>query len=181
MSRRVRFALGLAIIVAGVCAASPAYAQGPVITHSVEEGTITDIQDCGTAHVDITFRDEITTRTFFEDGTVVRVVRFHRGTGTLLLVDDQTGSVLVTETGSSPSSEIFDLQAMTLTFTGSFLHNNVPGLGRVAHAGGRAVVELLFYDVETGEFETGDILFASAKMQPDFFDVDWCEILTAQL
>ena len=57
----------------------------------------------------------------------------------------------------------------------------MPGLGRVAHAGGHGVVELLSFDLETGEFETGDILFASAKMQPDFFDVDWCEILTAQM
>lgn len=181
MPRRIRWVLGVVIALAGLCGASPASATGPVITHSVDQGTITDIQDCGTAHVDITFRDEITTRAFYKDGVLVKVVRSHRGLGTLLLVDDQTGAVLATETGSSPSSETFDLLAMTVTFNGSFLHNNVPGLGRVAHAGGHAIVELLSFDLETGFFETGEILFASAKMQPEFFDVDWCAILTAQL
>ena len=68
-----------------------------------------------------------------------------------------------------------------MTFNGSFLHNNVPGLGRVAHAGGHGVAELLSFDPETGAFETGDILFTSAKMREENFDVDWCEILRAQL
>jgi hypothetical protein len=58
----------VAIAIAGLCAASPASAAKPAITHSVEQGTITDIQACGTVHVDITFRDEITTRVFYEDG-----------------------------------------------------------------------------------------------------------------
>jgi hypothetical protein len=181
MPRRFQWVLGMVIAVAGLCNASPASAARPVITHSVDEGTITNIQDCGTAHVDITFRDEITTRAFYDDGVLVKVVRSHRGLGTLLLVDDQTGSVLATETGSSPSSETFDLVAMTVTFNGSFLHNNVPGLGRVAHAGGQGVAELLSFDPETGAFETGDILFTSAKMREENFDVDWCEILRAQL
>jgi hypothetical protein len=74
-----------------------------------------------------------------------------------------------------------DVQAETVTFNGSFLHNNVPGLGRVAHAGGHAVGELASFDPETLEFEVGDILFASAKNQDENFDVDWCEILRAQL
>ena len=118
---------------------------------------------------------------FYEDGEPVKVVRFHRGLGTLLLVDDETGAVLATETGSSPSSVIVDVLANTVTFNGSFLHNNVPGLGRVAHAGGHAVGELASFDPETLEFEVGDILFASAKNQDENFDVDWCEILRAQL
>jgi hypothetical protein len=181
MSRCVRWLLGVAIVVAGLCAASLASAAGPVVTHSVEEGTITNIQDCGTAHVDLTFRDEITTRVFYEDGDPVKVVRSSRGEGTLLLVDDQTGEVLATETGSSPSSVIVDVLAETVTFNGSFLHNNVPGLGRVAHAGGHAVLELASFDPETLELEVGDVLFASAKNQDENFDVDWCEILRAQL
>jgi hypothetical protein len=181
MSRRVRWLPGVAIAIACLCAASPASAAQPVITHRVDEGTITDIQDCGPAHVDITFRDEITTRVFYEDGDPVKVVEFHRGLGTLLLVDDQTGAVLATETGSSPSSVIVDVLAGTVTFNGSFLHNNVPGLGRVAHAGGHAVGELASFDEETLEFEVGNILFASTKMGDESFDVDWCEILRAQL
>ena len=81
MPRRFQWVLGVVIAVAGLCNASPASAARPVITQSVDEGTITNIQDCGTAHVDITFRDEITTRAFYDDGVLVKVVRSHRGLG----------------------------------------------------------------------------------------------------
>jgi len=193
-----RLVVGVATALVGLVMALPASADPPTITHFVDQtapGERIDLSqfspamDCGTSHVELTFRDVGTMRVYYDADVPIKVVRFHKGTGTLWLIDDATGDVLATETGSSPSTEIFDLRAMTYTTVGTTLHNNVPGLGRVAQAGGRITYRLLSFDLATLDdpaslqFDLGDepqILFASAKSAGGLFDIDWCSILEAQ-
>jgi hypothetical protein len=198
MSLLSRLPVGLATALVGLAMAVPASADPPTITHYVDEtapgeridlSQFSSAMDCGTTHVELTFRDEGTLRVYYKGGEPTRVVRFHKGMGTLWLIDDATGDVLATETGSSPSTEIFDLSAMTYTTVGTTLHNNVPGLGRVAQAGGRITYRLISFDTATLDdpanlqFDLGDepeVLFASAKSAGGLFDIDWCSILEAQ-
>ena len=198
MSLLSRFVVALATTLVGLILASPTWANPPTITHFVDQtgpgeridlSEISPDMDCGTTHVELTYRDVGTMRVYYDGAEPIRVVRFHKGMGTLWLIDDATGDVLATETGSSPSMEIFDLRAMTYTTVGTTLHNNVPGLGRVAQAGGRITYRLLSFDTSSLddpvnlEFDLGDppeILFASAKSTGGLFDIDWCSILEAQ-
>jgi hypothetical protein len=198
MSLLSRFVVALATALVGLIVASPTWANPPTITHFVDQtgpgeridlSEISPDMDCGTTHVELTYRDVGTMRVYYDGAEPIRVVRFHKGMGTLWLIDDATGDVLATETGSSPSTETFDLRAMTLTTVGTTLHNNVPGLGRVAQAGGRITYRLLSFDTSSLddpvnlEFDLGDppeILFASAKSTGGLFDIDWCSILEAQ-
>ena len=199
MSLLSRLFVALATALVGLVLASPTWADPPTITHFVDQtapGERIDLSefspamDCGTTHVELTYRDVGTMRVYYDGGEPIRIVRFHKGMGTLWLIDDATGDVLATETGSSPSTEIFDLRAMTYTVVGTTLHNNVPGLGRVAQAGGRITYKLLSFDTSSLDdpvnlqFDLGDepeILFASAKSTGGLFDVDWCSILEAQV
>jgi hypothetical protein len=199
MSLLSRSGAALATALVGLILAAPAAADPPTITHFADQtapGERIDLSqfspamDCGTTHVELTYRDVGTMRVYYHRGEPTRVVRSHKGMGTLWLIDDATGDVLATETGSSPSTEIFDLRAMTYTVVGSTLHNNVPGQGRVAHAGGRITYRLLSFDTSSLEdpvnlvFDLGEspeVLFASAKATGGLLDVDWCSILEAQV
>ena len=91
--------------------------------------------------------------------------------------------MLAHESGASPRTEIFDLRAMTYTVDGTTKHNNVPGLGRVTHAGGSFTYELLSFDTSMLDdpahliFTTGELAHSSAKSTTP--DPDWCAILAA--
>ena len=80
---------------------------------------------CGTSHVEATYRDEGVLRVRYRGGKPVKVARFVKGSGTVWLVDDDTGAVLASESGSSPRTEMFDLGAMTYTLSGTTKRNNV--------------------------------------------------------
>jgi hypothetical protein len=138
---------------------------------------------CGTAHVELSYRDQGTLRVYYHDGEAMKAVRFVKGSGTVWLIDDATGDVLAYESGASPRTEIFDPRAMTYTVDGTTKHDNVPGLGRVAHAGGSFTYELLSFDTSTLDdpahlvFTTGELVHSSAKSTTP--DPDWCAILEA--
>lgn len=59
---------------------------------------------------------------------------------------------------------------------GNLIHNNIPGEGRVAHDTGILQWELVSYDPETGDFETGELLKSGGK-HPDFDGIDWCSMV----
>ena len=65
---------------------------------------------------------------------------------------------------------------MTVTVRGMSFHNNIPGEGRVAQDAGVLVFELLSFDLDTFEFETGDLLHSGGK-HPAFEDIDWCSMV----
>ena len=185
----------LAVATALVCliTASLASAESPTKTPFVDEtppGQRIDLRDfdpvafqCGTAHVELSYRDQGTLRVYYDNGEPIKAVRFVKGSGTLWLIDDATGAVLASESGSSPRTEIYDLGAMTYTVDGTTKHNNVPGLGRVTHAGGSFTYELLSFDTSTLDdpahlvFTTGELVHSSAQSTPP--DPDWCAILQA--
>jgi hypothetical protein len=174
-------------------AASFASAESPTITTFVDQtppGTRIDLRtfdpvafQCGTAHVELSYRDDGTLRVYYDNGEPIKAVRFVKGSGTLWLIDDATGAVLASESGASPRTEIFDLRAKTYTVDGTTEHNNVPGLGRVTQAGGSFTYELLSFDTSTLAdpahlvFTTGELVHSSAKSTPP--DPDWCAILGA--
>src|SRR5206468_5411294 len=62
-----------------------------------------------------------------------------------------------TETGSSPTTLIWDLTNMTFTVNGMTFHNNIPGQGRVAHDTGSITWELLSYDPVRSEEHTSEL------------------------
>jgi hypothetical protein len=173
--------------------ASSATAEAPTKTSFVDEvpsGQRIDLREfdavafqCGTAHVELSYRDQGTLRVYHDNGEPIKAVRFVKGSGTLWLVDDATGAVLASESGSSPRTEIYDLRAHTYTVNGTTKHNNIPGLGRVAHAGGSFTYELLSFDTSTLRdpahpiFTTGELVHSSAKGTAP--DPDWCAILEA--
>ncbi|MGH3339234.1 MAG: hypothetical protein ACRDPL_10435, partial [Propionibacteriaceae bacterium] len=109
---------------------------------------------------------------FDEQGNVVRVKEMTKGTGTLINSEDPSK----TETGSSPLTVVWDLRNMTFSIRGMSLHNNIPGEGRVAQDTGVLVFELLSYDIDTGEFETGELLHSGGK-HPEFEEIDWCSMV----
>jgi hypothetical protein len=138
---------------------------------------------CGTAHVELSYRDQGTLRVYYDNGEPIKAVRFVKGSGTLWLIDDATGDVLASESGASPRTESFDLRADTYTVNGATEHNNVPGLGRVTHASGTFTYELLAFDTSTLNdpahivFTTGELLHSSTKSTAPA--PDWCAILRA--
>jgi hypothetical protein len=138
---------------------------------------------CGTAHVELSYRDQGTLRVYYDAGEPIKAVRFVKGFGTLWLVDDAADAVLASESGGSPRTEIFDLRAQTYTTNGTTKHNNVPGLGRVTHAGGSVTYALLTFDTSTLDdpahlvYTTGELLHSSARSTAT--DPDWCAILEA--
>jgi hypothetical protein len=109
---------------------------------------------------------------FDEQGDLVRIKEWTKGTGTLINSEDPTKTL----TGSSPVVTVWDLRNMTFTVRGMSLHNNIPGEGRVAQDTGVLVFELLSFDPETGDFETGELLHAGGK-HPEFDAVDWCSMV----
>lgn len=193
MSARSRWLLGAATALVCLITASWASAEPPTKTPFVDEtppGQRIDLRDfdpvafqCGTAHVELSYRDQGTLRVYYDNGEPIKAARFVKGSGTLWLIDDATGDVLAFESGASPRTETYDLRAMTYTVNGTTKHNNVPGLGRVAHAGGSFTYELLSFDTSTLDdpahliFTTGELVHSSAKSTAP--DPDWCAILEA--
>jgi hypothetical protein len=193
LSVRSLWLLGAATALVCLITASWASAQSPTKTPFVDETPPNQRIDlriydpvafqCGTAHVELSYRDQGTLRVYYDNGEPIKAVRFVKGSGTLWLIDDATRGVLASESGASPRTEIYDLRAHTYTVTGTTKHNNVPGLGRVAHAGGSFTYELLSFDASTLNdpahlvFTTGKLLHSSAKSTPP--DPDWCAILEA--
>jgi hypothetical protein len=185
----------LAAATALVCliTASSALAQSPTRIAFVDEtapGERIDLRiydavgfQCGTAHIELSYRDQGTLRVYYGNSEPIKAVRFVKGSGTFWLIDDRTNAVLASESGASPRTEIYDLRSHTYTVNGTTKHNNIPGLGRVAHAGGSYTYELLSFDTSTLDdpahlgFATGKLLHASAKSTPP--DPDWCAILRA--
>ena len=190
---RTPLTLGAVAALVLLITASSASAESPTKTTFVDAtppGQRIDLREydrvafqCGTAHVELSYRDEGTLRVYSDNDKPIRAVRFVKGSGTLWLIDDATGDVLASESGSSPRTEIFDLRAKTYTVDGTTGHNNVPGLGRVAHAGGTFTYELLSFDTSTLEdpahlvFTTGELVHSSAKSTTP--EPDWCAILEA--
>jgi hypothetical protein len=185
--------LAAATALACLITASSALAQSPTRIAFVDvtpPGERIDLRiydpvgfQCGTAHIELSYRDQGTLRVYYENGEPIKAVRFVKGSGTLWLIDDTTNAVLASESGASPRTEIYDLRADTYTVNGTTKHNNVPGLGRVTHASGSFTYELLSFDTSTLDdpahlaFTTGKLVHASAKSTPP--DPDWCAILQA--
>ena len=188
-----RWLLGAATALVCLITASSAPAQSPTKTAFVDEtppGERIDLRiydavafQCGTAHIELSYRDQGTLRVYYDDGEPIKAVRFVKGSGTLWLIDDATNAVLASESGASPRTEIYDLRADTYTVNGTTKHNNVPGLGRVTHASGSFTYELVSFDTSTLDdpahlaFTIGELVHASAKStSPDPY---WCAILQA--
>jgi hypothetical protein len=193
ISARSRWLQGAATALVCLITASSASAESPTMTPFVDEtppGERIDLRiydpvafQCGTAHVELSYRDQGTLRVYYDNGEPIKAVRFVKGSGTVGLIDDATGDVLASESGASPRTEIYDLRADTYTVNGTTKHNNVPGLGRVTHASGSFTYELLAFDTSTLNdpahlvFTTGELVHSSAKSTPP--DPDWCAILQA--
>jgi hypothetical protein len=190
-SKRRRWLIAAATALASLAASSPAAADVVTKTAFVDDadGQRIDLRiydpvafQCGSSHIETTYRDEGVLRVRYRGGEPIKVARFIRGSGTVWLIDDDTGAVLASESGSSPRTETFDLLARTYTLSGTTKHNNVPGLGRVAQAGGTFTYELLSFNTETLakpallSFTTGELLHASDK---SIVEPDWCAILAA--
>jgi hypothetical protein len=109
---------------------------------------------------------------FDRQDELVRIKEWSSGTGTISNSEDPSKTL----TGSSPVVTVWNLRDMTFTVRGMSLHNNIPGEGRVAQETGVVVFELLSFDLETGEFETGELLHSGGK-HPEFDDVDWCSMV----
>jgi hypothetical protein len=192
-SARSRWLLAAATALVCLITASSASAESPTKTPFVDEtppGQRIDLRNfdpvafqCGTAHVELSYRDQGTLRVYYDNGEPIKAVRFVKGSGTLWLIDDATGAVLGFESGASPRTEIYDLRAKTYTVDGTTSHNNVPGLGRVTHAGGSFTYELLSFDTSTLDdpahlvFTIGELVHSSAKSSAP--EPDWCAILHA--
>ena len=118
------------------------------------------------------FGRDTVTRFYDNAGNLIKVTVHSHGTGTLY----NTNYPSKTETGSSPTTLVWDLRKMTFTVAGMTFHNNIPGEGRVAHDAGILQWELVSYDPLTGDFETGELLKSGGK-HPDFDDIDWCSMV----
>jgi len=183
-----RTVVGLIVGIAAIGLPPAANAVPPDIVRSADnEGYITGVQDCGDGtRVDISFVFDDAAKFFYDrSGDLVRVTRWSKGPGTLLLIDEETDAVLATETGASPSMEIFDLRNDTASIVGMTLHNNVPGSGRVAHAAGTFTFELLSFEVVSVdpailEFEIGEFIRSGGRHE-SFNEVNWCQILRDQI
>jgi hypothetical protein len=162
MRRRTRFLLVLALAVVPFALVAPASARPPTVETFHFEGTNEPWTSCEGFDIVVNFQVDIVERTFYDrTGEPVRIQAQFRGEGQL--VNTVTGA---TNTGSSPSMDIIDLRAGTITTVGLVFHNNLPGSGIVALQAGRITFDL----------ETGEVLF-SAGPQPGFEGIDWCSIL----
>src|SRR5829696_3358177 len=173
MSLRFR-SMSVALLAAATAAPGPAEAAKPERERVPFSGEVPSFS-CPDHGFDIRVRffgTDMGTR--FYDDAVNRIrVRIHsHGTGTLYNTSDPSK----TETGSSPTILTWDLQKMTFTVAGMTFHNNIPGEGRVAHDTGILQWELLSYDPETGDYETGELLKSGGK-HPEFEEIDWCSMV----
>jgi hypothetical protein len=164
----------LAALVLAVTVIAPARAATPQITPYEFSGEVVFLEGCpGGYDILVQFAGRGLNKVFFDqDGNVVRIWDWAKGYGTLINSEDPTK----TETGSSPNVFEWDFRDMTFTIRGMTFHNNIPGEGRVAQDTGVLVFELLSYDFQTGDFETGALLHSGGK-HPAFEDIDWCSMV----
>jgi hypothetical protein len=183
VSMRRRTTVGLVLGLAAVCLPPSSQAAPPIIERSSNiSGSVENVQDCGDGtRVDLEFNfDEVFKLFSDRSGELIRVTRWARGSGTLLLVEEDTGEILATETGASPNIQTLDLRNNTFSVAGMTLHNNVPGSGRVAHASGRVIWEVESFNPETFDLVLGDVIKSAGKQQ-EFNEIDWCQILRDQM
>jgi hypothetical protein len=173
VSRGYRW-ISVAVMALSLAAIAPAQAAKPQKERIAFSGDVLffPCEDLG-FDVRVTFfGTDMVTRFYDNAGKLVRVVDHSRGTGTLYNSTDPTKK----ETGSSPTTLIWDLDDMTFTVNGMTFHNNIPGQGRVAQDTGSITWELLSYDPVTGAFELGDLIHSGGK-HPDFAEIDWCSMV----
>jgi hypothetical protein len=155
-----RFLLVLALVMAPLALAAPASATQPTVETFHFEGTAPWVS-CEGFDIIVNYTLDVVERTVYDStGEPVRIQVQYRGEGQL--VNTVTGA---TNTGKSPSMDIIDLEAGTVTTVGLVFHNNLPGEGIVALQAGRITID-----------ENGNVLF-SAGPQPGFEGIDWCSIL----
>jgi hypothetical protein len=173
VSRGFRSAAVVAFVLA-FTAIAPAHAAKPQTAPYEFSGEGPFFEGCpGGYDVLIEFSGRGLNKVFFDQqGSVVRIWDWAKGTGTLINSEDPTK----TESGSSPNIWVWDFRDMTFAIRGMSFRNNIPGEGRVAHDAGVLVFELLSYDFETGDFETGELLHSGGK-HPEFDDIDWCSMV----
>jgi hypothetical protein len=116
--------------------------------------------------VDYSF-DVADTLFFDQSGSVTREQLHFRGTGTL--VNTVTGK---TNTGSSPTMDVYDYKRGTFTEVGLTFHNTMPGAGIVALTAGKIVFAL-----DADGQPTGDPLFVAGP-HPGFDNIDWCSLVS---
>lgn len=115
--------------------------------------------------VDYSF-DVADTVFFDQHGAPVREqVHFH-GTGTL--VNTVTGK---TNTGSSPTLDIYNYRRGTFVEVGLTFHNTLAGSGIVALTAGKIVYAL------GSDGPIGDPLFVAGP-HPGFDNIDWCSLVS---
>ena len=164
----------LAAFVLGLLVIAPAHAAKPQIEPYEFSGEGVFFEGCpGGYDVLIEFSGRgLNKVSFDQQGNVVRIWDWAKGAGKLINSEDPSK----TETGSSPNIIEFDFRNMTVTFRGMSFHNNIPGEGRVAQDTGVLVFELLSFDMDTGDFETGELLHSGGK-HPAFESIDWCSMV----
>jgi hypothetical protein len=166
--------VAVAAFALAVAAIAPAHAAKPQITPYEFSGEGVFFEGCpGGYDILIEFAGSGLNKVFFDQqGNVVRIWDWAKGEGTLINSEDPTK----TETGESPNVWEWDFRDMTFTIRGMSFHNNIAGEGRVAQDTGVLVFELLSFDFETGEFETGALLHSGGK-HPGFEGIDWCSMV----
>jgi len=172
--RRLAVAFAAVVALLAAVAAPGALAAKPQTEPIEDSGEFVFFEGCpGGFDVLIEFSVRGRRTVFFdEQGNVVRVKEMRKGTGTLINSEDPSKTL----TGSSPETVVWDLRNMTFSVRGMSLHNNIPGEGRVAQDAGVLVFELLSYDLDTGDFEIGELLHSGGK-HPEFEEVDWCSMV----
>jgi len=172
--RRLAVAFAAVVALLAAVAAPGALAAKPQTEPIEDSGEFVFFEGCpGGFDVLIEFSVRGRKTVFFdEQGNVVRVKEMRKGTGTLINSEDPSKTL----TGSSPETVVWDLRNMTFSVRGMSLHNNIPGEGRVAQDAGVLVFELLSYDLDTGDFEIGELLHSGGK-HPEFEEVDWCSMV----
>ena len=172
--RRLAVAFAAVVALLAAVAAPGALAAKPQTEPIDDSGEFVFFEGCpGGFDVLIEFSVRGRKTVFFdEQGNVVRVKEMRKGTGTLINSEDPSKTL----TGSSPETVVWDLRNMTFSVRGMSLHNNIPGEGRVAQDAGVLVFELLSYDLDTGDFEIGELLHSGGK-HPEFEEVDWCSMV----
>jgi hypothetical protein len=151
----------LALALASLAVAGPASAAQPTVETFHFEGTNQPWTSCEGFDIVLNYSVDVVERTFYDNaGAPTRIQAQARGYGQL--VNTVTGA---TNTGASPSMQIVDLEAGTVTTVGLTFHNNLPGEGIVALEAGRITFD-----------EEDNVLF-SAGPKPGFEGIDWCSIL----
>jgi hypothetical protein len=161
MRARVGLIVAIAVGVVSLAVAASASATPPTTERFSDSGTAF-WTSCDGFDIIVNFEfTAMVTEYYDQNGDLVRVRGFFRGTGEL--VNTETGKTL---TGSSPSMFFDNYRTETTTLVGLQFHNNVPGQGIVALDAGRIVID----------WATGEVIF-EAGPHPGFEGIDWCALL----